>query len=241
MPVIQLRRTANVRQMPTQQIAQEIETMLPQWRNRNWTPRRQKYMFSRAMELYHRQNATTAQTNRALGILRSLAMNYNRVWPNNPSRSQLFADSNVNYGSNSGYNSTEDREAYLNSIRKQLSNSANYARASAAVKKWIAKRPHTIHRNAVHIKLPENAADPVSYKNFKKGNEAVMVIKKRLQKNGAMRSTRTFYEKSTIQRLAGKTWNTIIGLKGSNIVLDKKDPLNRRTVYRRDLINVRFV
>ena len=228
MPVVQLRRTANVQQMPTPQIAQEIETVLPQWRNRTWTPQRQQYLFSRAMELYHRSNATAAQQNRALEILRHLAMNYNRVWTNTPRRTQLFAGSNNN---ESNYNSNGSPQAL---------NSANYSKASAAVKKWLSVRPHTIHRNVVNIKLPVNAEDPVSYKNFKTGNEAIMVIKKRLQSNGAMRSKRTFYNKNTVERLArGKTWNTILRMKGSDVVF--KDPINRRTVYRRDLMNVKFV
>jgi len=94
--------------------------------------------------------------------------------------------------------------------------------------------------NVVHVKLPANAMDPVSYHNFKPGNEAVMVIKKHLQKNGATRSKRTFYEKNMIERLAGgKKWRTILRMKGSDPVF--KDPLNRRTVYRRDLMNVKFV
>jgi hypothetical protein len=214
--------------MPTPQIAQEIETVLPQWRNRAWTPQRQQYLFSRAMEIYHRPDATGAQQNRALEILRHLAMNYNRVWVNNPRRTRLFAGSNNN---ESNYNSNGSPQA----VR-----AANYSKASAAAKKWIATRPHTVHRNAVHIKLPVNAADPVSYKNFTTGNEAVMVIKKRLQANGAMRSKRTFYNKNTIERLSqGKKWNTILRMKGSDAVF--KDPINRRTVYRRDLMNVKFV
>jgi hypothetical protein len=67
-----------------------------------------------------------------------------------------------------------------------------------------------------------------------------MVIKKRLQANGAMRSRRTFYNKNTIERLAqGKKWRTILRMKGSDVVF--KDPINRRAVYRRDLMNVKFV
>jgi hypothetical protein len=127
----------------------------------------------------------------------------------------------------------------------------NYSKASGAVKKWLAARPHTIHQNAVHIKLPANASDPVSYNNFKSGNEAVMVIKKRLQANGATRSKRTFYTKKSIGGLAAThrriaaphsnpvPWRTIMRMKGSDVVF--KDPFNRRAVYRRDLMNVKFV
>jgi hypothetical protein len=127
----------------------------------------------------------------------------------------------------------------------------NYSRASSAVKKWLAMRPHTVHQSVVHIKLPANAKDPVALHNFTKGNEAVMVIKKRLQRNGAMRSTRTFYKKSTIGSMAAVhrrrpspnanpiPWRTILRMKGPEIVF--KDPLNRRSVYRRDIMNVKFV
>lgn len=182
-------------------------------------------------------------------------MNYNRVWTNNPRRTQLFAGSNYNsnnsnaereaghrmYGSNSNEFTPYYRAAgIIGSPQAARAPNANYSKASAAAKKWIAMRPHTVHRNAVHIKLPANATDPVSYKNFTMGNEAVMVIKKRLQTNGAMRSKRTFYNKNTVERLArGKKWNTIMGMKGSDAVF--KDPINRRTVYRRDLMNVKFV
>jgi hypothetical protein len=129
--------------------------------------------------------------------------------------------------------------------------SPNYSKASSAVKKWLAARPHTVHQNVVHIKLPANAKDPVVLHNFAKGNEAVMVIKKRLQANGAMRSTRTFYTKKSIGSMAAThrrrpsphanpvPWRTILRMKGSDIVF--KDPLNRRSVYRRDIMNVKFV
>jgi hypothetical protein len=91
----------------------------------------------------------------------------------------------------------------------------------------------------VNIKLPENATDPISYKNFKAGNEAVMVIKKRLNKNGQMRSKRTFYNKNSVEKMAGKKWRTILRMKGPDVVF--KDPFNRRSVYRRDMMNVKFV
>lgn len=127
----------------------------------------------------------------------------------------------------------------------------NYSRASSAVKKWLAMRPHTVHQGVIHIKLPANAKDPVTLNNFKPGNEAVMVIKKRLQRNGAMRSTRTFYTKKSIGSMAAThrrrpsphanpvPWRTILRMKGPEIVF--KDPLNRRSVYRRDIMNVKFV
>ena len=246
MPVVQLRRTANVRQMPTAQIYQQLEAVLPTGRtNGPWSrvqlsQQRQQYLFARAMELHHRPDATGAQQNRALAILRHLAMNYNRVWTNNPRRTRLFAGSNNNESNSNEFMPYYRAAGIIETPPQQPMSSANYSKASAAAKKWLAMRPHTVHRNAVHIKLPANATDPVSYKNFTTGNEAVMVIKKRLQTNGVMRSKRTFYNKNTVERLArGKKWNTILGMKGSDPVF--KDPINRRTVYRRDLMNVKFV
>jgi hypothetical protein len=246
MPVVQLRRTANVRQMPTAQIYQQLEAVLPTGRtNGPWSrvelsQQRQQYLFSRAIELHHRQNVTTSQKNRALAILRHLAMNYNRVWTNNPRRTQLFAGSNNNESNSNEFMPYYRAAGIIGSPQAARAPNANYSKASAAAKKWLAMRPHTIHQNVVNIKLPANATDPVSYTNFKIGNEAVMVIKKRLLSNGAMRSRRTFYNKNTIERLArGKQWNTILRMKGADAVF--KDPINRRTVYRRDLMNVKFV
>ena len=137
---------------------------------------------------------------------------------------------------------TLNRNSQLYRVLRNIDSSLspNHSKASAAVKKWLSVSPHTIHRNMVTIKLPANARDAATWHNFEPGNEAVMIIKKHLQKNGAMRSKRTFYQKSTIERLAGKNWNAIMRMKGSNIVLNKKDPLNRRTVYRRDIVHVKF-
>ena len=95
MPTL-LRRTANVQQMPTPQIAQEINTVLPKWRHTSWTPQRQQYLFSRAMELYRRPDANNRRKNKALEILRHLAMNYNRKWNNLPKPVHLFMGSNNN-------------------------------------------------------------------------------------------------------------------------------------------------
>jgi hypothetical protein len=185
---------------------------------RAWNEEAQQAAFNSAVELVRRGNTVpTNQINLAREVLRRLARNYNRTWT-------------YNWSSNGNSNSPPPAAVQA----------PNYSKASAAVKKWLSTRPHTVHMNVVNIKLSANAKDPVSYHDFEPGNGAVMVIKKYLQKNGAMRSKRTFYEKNVIERLAGgKKWRTILRMKGSDPVF--KDPLNRRTVYRRDLMNVKFV
>jgi len=191
-------------------------------------------LFNHAIELIRRRNKTTNQEIAARVTLRRLAQS-GRTWTNRPSSNRFTGN---NYESNANLNSNSN-------------NGTNYSKASGAVKKWLAARPHTVHQNVVKIKLPANATDPVSYNNFKSGNEAVMVIKKRLQQNGATRSKRTFYTKKSIGGLAAThrriaaphtnpvPWRTILRMKGSDVVF--KDPINRRAVYRRDLMNVKFM
>jgi len=207
MPVIQLRRTANVRQMPTQQIAQEIETMLPQWRNRNWTPRRQQYMFSRAMEMYHRPNATTAQSNRALEILRYLAMNYNRVWANNPLRSHLFAGSNVNNNSNSNEFMPPQR----------VNNTVGL---------------HSLFINTKLVKLPTNKPiDPISHHTFKKGDVAT-----RVHQDGK----NVYFRTGSFNSWFGHDWKHMNPNSNAKIS-NKKHPLTRANVTRKNVSRVKFV
>jgi hypothetical protein len=212
MPVIPLRRTANVRQMPTQQIAQEIETMLPQWRNRNWTPRRQQYMFSRAMELYHRPNVTTAQTNRALEILRTLANGYDRVWANNPLRSRLFAGSNVNYGSNSN----EEQRAPVRVSPHRTNNAGLYS----------------LFINTKLVKLPTNKPiDPISHHKFKKGDVAT-----RIHRNGK----NAYFRTGSFNSWFGHDWKHMNPNSNAKIS-NKKHPLTRATVIRKNVSRVKFV
>jgi hypothetical protein len=215
-------------------LAAMLESMLghPQWSQLS-----QQLAFNRAMNLYHHQNVTPTQRHNSRSVFRRLVRNYNRTWAVDPSSTsfQPIPQSNSNN----------------NSAAHEPTAAPNYSKASNAVKKWLAMRPHTIHQNVVNIKLPANAQDPVNLYNFKPGNEAVMVIKKRLQKNGAMRSTRSFYKKNTIGSMAAVhrrkpnpqnnpvPWRTILRMKGSDVVF--KDPLNRRYVYRRDIMNVKFV
>ena len=204
------------------------------------------------MELIRRNNKTTNQEIVARATLRNLAQ-AGRTWTNHPS-SNRFTGNNYNSNMNNGTNNIAAYAPAAGGSGQPTAAAAaapNYSKASGALKKWIAARPHTVHQNVVHIKLPANATDPVLYNNFKTGNEAVMVIKKRLQANGAMRSKRTFYTKKSIgglatihRRIAAPrsnpvTWRTILRMKGSDVIF--KDPINRRAVYRRDLMNVKFV
>jgi hypothetical protein len=190
----------------------------------SWSNNAQQRAFNIAMAIVYRANASPHHRRQANGILRTLARNYGRTWN--------FWPRPANYMNNSNSSSNSNN-------RQSTSQSPNYSKASTAVKKWLSTRPHTVHMNVVNIKLPANAMDPVSHHNFKPGNEAVMVLKKRVAANGAVRSKRTFYQKNMIERLAGgKKWRTILRMKGSEPVF--KDPLNRRTVYRRDLMNVKF-
>ena len=114
----------------------------------------------------------------------------------------------------------------------------NYSKASKHLKKWLEARPHEIRVNQVNVKLPEGASDPISLKNFNKGNEAIMILKKDVR-NGALRTKRYFLEKNVLARLAKKPWRSILRMKASDAVF--KDPINRRTVYRRNLMNVKFI
>ena len=124
-----------------------------------------------------------------------------------------------------------------NALRTAAVRAPNYSKASATAKKWLNARPHEIRVNQVHVKLPVNAQDPISFKNFNKGNEAIMVMKKNVQ-GGRIRAKRYYLEKNTLQRLTKKPWRSILRMKASDVVF--KDPLNRRAVYRRNLMNVKF-
>lgn len=195
----------------------------------NWDDATQQYVFARAMEVLRRPNADTLNRIYATRTLDRLVRREGRTWTNNHPTSNSV------------------RRGQYNIPSPAAVHSPNYSKASTAVKKWLAVRPHTIHQNVVTVKLPANAMDPVWHKNFTVGNEAVMVIKKRLQSNGALRSKRTFYNKNTIGSMAARAkgmtgtvpWRTILRMRGSDPVF--KDPINRRTVYRRDLMNVKFV
>lgn len=216
---------------PNASIENIARNMLPT--RQPWTPGDQQRAFNSAMEILGRPGSTPyGYILMADEVFSRLAQQYNRTWSGRPSvRNYMVNNSNGNSNSNSNTSTLAPSSAALQA--------PNYSKASGAVKKWLAARPHTVHQNVVKIKAPANARDPVSYKNFGPGNEAVMVIKKYLQKNGQMRSKRTFYEKNIVERLSGQKWRTILRMKGSDMVM--KDPLNRRSVYRRDIMNVKFV
>jgi hypothetical protein len=92
------------------------------------------------------------------------------------------------------------------------------------------------------VNLPENInsrTDPVSLKNFNKGNNAVMVTKRWLSQNGKQRKIQYYMEKNTVERLAGKRLNSILDLTHTTRVFT--DPLNRRSIMRQNLKLVKFV
>lgn len=218
MPVLQLRRTANVRQMPTAQIYQQLEAVLPTgrtngpWSRVQWTQQRQQYLFARAMELHHRPNVTTAQKNRVLEILRHLAMNYNRVWTNSPRRSNLFMESNGNYNSNS----------------------------ENAHRRVIVSPPRVINNAGLHslfiktnlVKLPANKPiDSISHHKFKKGDVAT-----RIRQNG----TNAYFRTGSFNSWFGHNWKHMSPNSNAKIS-NKKHPLTRATVTRRNVSRVKFV
>jgi hypothetical protein len=224
MPVIELRRTENVRQMPTAQIYQQLEAVLPTgrtngpWSHVQLSQQRQQYLFSRAMELYHRPNVTTPQTNRALNILRHLAMNYNRVWTNNPRRSQLFAGSN-----NNGSNSNEFMPYY---------------RAAGIIGSPRARSPnnntglHSLFIKTNIVKLPANKpVDSISHHKFKKGDVAT-----RIHQNG----TNSYFRTGSFNSWFGHDWKHMSPNSNAKIS-NKKHPLTRATVTRRNVSRVKFV
>ena len=105
------------------------------------------------------------------------------------------------------------------------------------------------------MKLPPNASDPITLNHFNKGNEAIMVLKKDVR-NGKLRTKRYFLSKNSLSSIRKKyltqvkhmnentassksAWRFILRMKASDFVIP--DPLDRRTVRRRNLINVKFV
>lgn len=141
------------------------------------------------------------------------------------------AYNNFNFNNSDGNN-------VLGSPPVAAARAPNYSKASKHLKKWLEARPHEIRMNQVNVKLPMGASDPISLKNFNKGNEAIMILKKDVR-NGALRTKRYFLEKNTLARLARKPWRSILRMKASDAVF--RDPINRRTVYRRNLMNVKFI
>jgi hypothetical protein len=211
MPVIPLRRTVNVRQMPTAQIYQQLESVLPTgrtngpWSRVEWSQQRQQYLFSRAMEIYHRPDATGSQQTRAITILRHLAMNYNRVWANNPLRSRLFAGSN-----NSESNSNEF-------MPPPRTNNAGL---------------YSLFINMKMVKLPTNKPiDPISHHKFKKGDVAT-----RIHQNGK----NAYFRTGSFNNWFGHEWKHMNPNSNAKIS-NKKHPLTRSTVTRKNVSRVKFV
>jgi hypothetical protein len=207
--------------MPTAQIYQQLEAVLPTgrtngpWSRVQWSQQRQQYLFSRAMELYHRQNVTTAQNNRALEILRHLAMNYNRVWTNNPRRTQLFAGSNNN-ASNSNEFMPYYRSAGIIGPPRANNNTGL----------------HSLFIKTNIVKLPANKpVDSISHHKFKKGDVAT-----RIRQNG----TNAYFRTGAFNSWFGHNWKHMSPNSNAKIS-NKKHPLTRATVTRRNVSRVKFV
>jgi hypothetical protein len=153
-----------------------------------------------------------------------------------------------NYNSNNN----EGPVNYKNNISRERGRNANYNNFMTALKRnmarhgpvgkyakhWREMMPYEVRQGRVNVKLPANTSDIVSYKNFNRGNEAIMVVKKRIV-NGRVRPKRYYIEKSTFARLAGMPWTQAMRKSGATAMF--RDPLNRRQVYRRNLMNVKFV
>jgi hypothetical protein len=208
---VPLHRTTGVRQLPTTHIYQQLEAVLPTgrtngpWSRTQLSQQRQQYLFSRAMEMYHRPNVTTSQTNRALTILRFLAMGYNRNWTNNPRPSQLFAGSNVNYGSN------------INASNLNSNNNTGI---------------HSLFIKTKHVKLPSNRPiDAISHHKFKKGDVAT-----RIRQNGI----NAYFRTGSFNSWFGHNWKHMSPNSNAKIS-NKKHPLTRAVVIRRNVSRVKFV
>lgn len=122
----------------------------------------------------------------------------------------------------------------------QLVKKLHYAR------RWVeAPHPPPLQHAMVNVKLPANARDPISLHNFAPGNEAIMVIKKRIGNDRRVRTKRYYMQRASVEQLAQLamqkpvSWRQILRMKSSDRVFT--DPLNRRAVYRRNLMHVRFV
>jgi hypothetical protein len=206
--------------MPTAQIYQQLEAVLPTGRtNGPWSrvqlsQQRQQYLFARAMELYHRPDATGAQQTRAITILRHLAMNYNRVWTNNPRRTQLFAGSNNN---ESNYNINNSNAGRAPVSPPRTNNTIGI---------------HSLFIKTSHVKLPANKPiDPISHHKFKKGDVAT-----RIRQNGI----NAYFRTGSFNSWFGHNWKHMSPNSNAKIS-NKKHPLTRATVNRRNVSRVKFV
>jgi hypothetical protein len=141
-------------------------------------------------------------------------------------------------GRNANYNT------FMNTLKRNLGRhgivieNTRPRQALKYAKRWRQAAPREIQRARINVKLPANTSDFFSAKNFNRGNEAIMVIKKRVA-NGRVRSKRYYIEKSSFARLAGIPWAQAANLPATAILFP--DPFNSRAVYRRNVMNVKFV
>jgi hypothetical protein len=138
-------------------------------------------------------------------------MNYNRVWSNNPLRSRLFAGSNVNYGSN---------------------NNIPYAAPVSPPRANNTAGLHSLFINMKLVKLPTNKpVDPISHHKFKKGDVAT-----RVRQDGK----NVYFRTGSFNSWFGHDWKHMSPNSNAKIS-NKKHPLTRATVTRKNVSRVKFV
>jgi hypothetical protein len=153
----------------------------------------------------------------------------------------VFAFSDF-YGPKPGnrYSNNFERQQFASKLQN-LAKRARERKKQLIAKKWLNTRPFNLRRDPMVIvanKKGNTTTNLITQVEYKPGNTAVMVLYKRMQ-GRHMRTKRFFLTRNSLAQLSGKPWRTIDRMKPSNIVL-KKSPINRRIVYRRDVMNVKF-
>lgn len=167
--------------------------------------------------------------------------NWEKLDPSNINNNRTrhpSSSNNKNYSSNTNKN-RETKRRKLASNLYVLAYKAQYRKKQRIAKKWLNARPWNLRRDPMVIVPSKNTIDLITHDQFEPGESAVMVLYKRMQ-GQRMRTKRFFLTRNSLAQLSGKPWRVIDRMKASNIVL-KKSPINRRLVYRRDVMNVKFV
>lgn len=182
---------------------------------RPWSMNEQQIAFERAMELYHRRNATLAHRRTARRVLRRLVEEYNRTWTHPAPSVSRFRRNNYLSEINSQFNSN----------RSPSSNRSNpYSNNNTGL--------HSLFINTKLVKLPANKPiDPISHHTFKKGDVAT-----RISQNGK----NTYFRTGSFNRWFGHNWKHMNANSNAKIS-DKEHPLTRANVIRKNVSRVRFV
>ena len=111
--------------------------------------------------------------------------------------------------------------------------------------KWMNSPKRHVINKRTNVVLPSGAYDPITYNNFKVGNEAYLVSRKWKNTDGRMRTTRYFISGKTLKKMTNMTKNMNIPLR--KIVQAQMhvglfpDPETRRTIFRRNILPVKFI